>query len=554
MARVDPLDPDIVRSLALPAAYPDDPSAALGVEQIQTHLSHVFLTGDRVAKLRKAVDLAFVSFADRATRNADCLREVELNRRLAPGVYLGVSEVEVQSVDGPRRSYCLGPLQRDAQSLREDREHCVVMKRLPDNLDARSLVRDGALSTTAIDHAAALIARFHRANSLGRPAPFEAEEWWKRNWEPARANFDLIANSGCPGIDRTRVQTIAELNRHRFDERRPTVETRRVEGRAVHGHGDLHLQHIWYPELDGEPVIIDCVEFSESLRQIDGASEIAFLAMDLRFSGESALAERLLRQYASALDDFGLYDMVDLFVSYRAAVRAKVAALASTDSAIPPTQRDQETARALAYLELAAEALARRDPGPVLVVCGTVGSGKSTAAEALASQVGGALISSDRIRKQRLGRDPDEPTPAAEIASLYTPGRVAAVYDAVLERARRVSRSGRPAILDATFSRRPDRLRAQALAQELGSNCVLVELSCSARVASERVEARQRRASDASDAGPERVVPSRETFEPPSSDEWPAASIIRIDTDTPDWQRSLRDQIAARLVPDDAWS
>src|SRR5215470_2001141 len=92
-ASAQPIAPGLVRALASPRAYPADASRARGVAWVQTHLSHVFLTRDRVYKLRKAVDLGFVDFRARAARNADCLREVRLNRRLAPDVYLGVAPV-----------------------------------------------------------------------------------------------------------------------------------------------------------------------------------------------------------------------------------------------------------------------------------------------------------------------------------------------------------------------------------------------------------------------------------------------------------------------------
>ena len=68
---LEPIDPLILRSLAQPSAYPDDASAASGVEQIQTHISNLFLTRDRVYKLRKAVDLGFLDFTTRSERNTD---------------------------------------------------------------------------------------------------------------------------------------------------------------------------------------------------------------------------------------------------------------------------------------------------------------------------------------------------------------------------------------------------------------------------------------------------------------------------------------------------
>jgi hypothetical protein len=116
-----PLSPEVLAALATPRSYPHDPSARAGVQWIQTHISHVFLTGTRVYKFRKHVDLGFVRFAALEQRNADCLREVVLNRRLAPDVYLGVAPLE-DAPGGPR----VGPAAEDLAAL--PREHCVVMR------------------------------------------------------------------------------------------------------------------------------------------------------------------------------------------------------------------------------------------------------------------------------------------------------------------------------------------------------------------------------------------------------------------------------------------
>ena len=98
----EPLPAGLAEALARPEAHPLDASAAAGVRHVQTHISHVYLTGTRAWKLRKAAALGFVDFSTRAERNRDCAREVLLNRRLAPDVYLGVAPVEPTPVGGFR--------------------------------------------------------------------------------------------------------------------------------------------------------------------------------------------------------------------------------------------------------------------------------------------------------------------------------------------------------------------------------------------------------------------------------------------------------------------
>jgi aminoglycoside phosphotransferase family enzyme len=100
------LSEEALHALSGPSAYLDDPSAASGVEAIQTHISYVFLTRERVYKIRKPVDLGFLCFATRSERNDDCLNEIRLNRRIAPDVYLGVAANRRESAG--RRHY--GPV------------------------------------------------------------------------------------------------------------------------------------------------------------------------------------------------------------------------------------------------------------------------------------------------------------------------------------------------------------------------------------------------------------------------------------------------------------
>jgi aminoglycoside phosphotransferase family enzyme/predicted kinase/GNAT superfamily N-acetyltransferase len=534
------LSPEELTALAAPGAYPDDPSAALGVEQVQTHLSQVFLTGRRVYKFRKAVDLGFVCFTARAERNADCLREVALNRRLAPDVYLGVAPL----LHAPVR---IGPVAEalvHAPGAGPEAEHCVVMRRLPAGRDALTLLARGALSGAQIERAAAFIARFHEQHGLGTPAPFTPEQWRQRCVGPAQDNLRLLgaapaglfAGGAVAGLE-AGMQAFAEQHGDRF-------ERRRLAGRAVDGHGDLHLQHLWYERDDAEPIAIDCLEFSESLRCIDTAAEVAFLAMDLRYRGAAAQAERFLRVYARERDDFDLYAVVDYFASYRAAVRAKVASIAAMDAAIDPAQRARASESARRHLELAAQMLAARGRGALVLVGGIVGSGKSSAAAELADAAGAVVIASDRVRKRLAGVATAGRSGDRLDQGLYDPAHSERVYAGLLARAAPVLDSGRIALLDATWSRAANRERARRFARERGVRTFFIETRCTASVALERLARREAQGADPSDAGPAFHAHSAARFEPPT--EWPAAALRVVQTDRDDWRIALR-AIAADL-------
>lgn len=467
---VEPLDPAIVVGLGEPGAYPGDPSASAGMAHLQTHLSHVFLTGERAYKLRKAVSFDFVDFSRRAERNADCLRELRLNRRLAPDVYLGLAPLRV----GPG-GVRVGPLSDEptAPSV----EHCVVMRRLPEGRDALSLLQGGRLRADQVAAVAQLIARFHGAHRLA-PPPFSSGEWRARVEAPVRESFGELARSS-PGPGRAAPGALAARRAARFTrEAWPRFERRRARGRIVDGHGDLHLQHVWFETDASPPLPIDCLEFRDDYRCVDAASDVAFLAMDLTYRGRSDLAERFLADYAAHSDDFDLYGVVDYFIGYRAAVRAKVAALAAGDPGLSRDQRCGAARSARAHVALAARALEPRGGGRLCVVSGGPVAGRRRAALALAERTGGVLISAAGVRR-RLGRPGSAPPGAAGETDLRAAEQ--ALYRALCERADPVVGSGRVAILEAPFARAEQRAAVLAWARERGVRPLLLEVGRSAR-------------------------------------------------------------------------
>jgi aminoglycoside phosphotransferase family enzyme/predicted kinase len=515
--------------LQAPGAYPHDASAAAGVEWVQTHLSHVFLTRDRAYKLRKAVDLGFVCFATRAERNADCLRELALNRRLAPDVYLGVASIEI----GPGGAR-VGAL---SEALAGDREHCVAMRRLPAGRDGLALLERGSLAERALDRVAEVVAAFHAHHGLGRPAPFSPEAWLARCTGPVEENFALLAEAAGDLFPEALLERVRESSRGFEIQHAGRFEARRLAGRAVDGHGDLHLAHVWFETDTAEPIFVDCIEFNEALRRIDAAADVAFLAMDLRHRGASALAARFLRRYARESDDFDLYGVLDYFVGYRAAVRAKVASVAARDTAIDAAQRARAAESALRHLELAAGALGTTGRGGLVLVGGVVGTGKTSAAERIADTLGGVVISSDRVRKRLAGLAPGDRSGAEHDGGIYTAGWNDRVHAGLLARAEPVVASGRVAVLDATFASRAHRRRAREASAALGVRLRFVETRCRPDLVRERLARRAAEGVDASDAGPELLEHSRASFEPLLLEE--GIETLAVDTGDPGWREAL---------------
>src|SRR5690606_10986878 len=97
-------------------------------------------------------------------------------------------------------------------------------------------------------------------------------------------------------------------------------------------HGDLRAEHV----LPGPPTrIVDRLEFSRALREIDVADELAFLAMDLTALGAPEAARTLIAAYRQAGGDPGDDALIAFHAVYRAQVRAKVALLRAAQDGAP---------------------------------------------------------------------------------------------------------------------------------------------------------------------------------------------------------------------------
>ena len=229
-SRFEPTPSALLADLLRPSAYPDDPSAAEGVCRVQTHISNVFLTRDRVYKLRKAVDLGFVRFATLAQRNTDCVRELVLNRRLAPDVYLGVAPLVRE-----RDAFRVGDLAETIAPSSATREHCVVMRRLPDRRDALSLLERGRLRTRHVDAVAERVARFHEAHRLGGGARPARAEWLAHCTDPVRANVEALTPAAGVLLPRATLERVARLSSEFARAHADRFEARRRAGPRVGG-------------------------------------------------------------------------------------------------------------------------------------------------------------------------------------------------------------------------------------------------------------------------------------------------------------------------------
>ncbi len=250
--------------------------------------------------------------------------------------------------------------------------------------------------------------------------------------------------------------------------------------------------------LDRRPVLFDCLEFDPALATIDTFYDLAFLLMDLCHRDLRALAQRLLSGYLDATWDDGGVALLPLFLSVRAAIRAKVQGFAA-DLEEDAARRGCEIEAARAYLELALACLAP-EPARLVAIGGVSGTGKSTLARALAPALGRApgavLLRSDVIRKKLCGVAPTERLgPEA-----YDERVSRRVYRALMARATTLLVAGQAVIADAVFLDPGDRARVEQVARDHDVPFDGLWLSAPAAVLAERVEVRRADASDATAA------------------------------------------------------
>jgi uncharacterized protein len=512
-------------SSALPRCVQDllDPSAhsvpTRRVDLVQTHISFVLLADHRVHKIKKPVRFPFLDFSTLARRRHFCEEEVRLNRRLSPAVYLGVRPI----VATPRGH-------RFGRTARRAVEFAVEMIRLPDEDNAVVRLREGRLEDADVDRFAETVARFHAAARRGPAVDSFATP--RATTRLVRANLDELATFAGREIPRDAFAAVRRWTEDRLRGLSRAFARRLAERRSCDGHGDLQLGHFFVHDPGRRVSVIDCIEFNEAFRCADAAADVAFLVMDLERLGRRDLAARFANRYADLAADHGLFEVLDFWVVYRALVRAKVACLKSREREVSARERREARRDAAALVRLAARVASppRRAPEVVLVL-GPVGTGKSTVAWALSDRIGAPVVSSDVVRKALAGVGRTERARGARLARLYSDRTTDLVYRRLREHAAAIVRSGRSAILDATYPRREWRAQAVAAARAAGARVTIVVCELPPDEVDRRLAAREHDPTSVSDATREIARKLRATWEPVTADE--ADRVLRVDTTRP---------------------
>jgi aminoglycoside phosphotransferase family enzyme/predicted kinase len=512
MARTDPHEnlPPLVRGLLDPRAYPHP--VAVPIRLSETHVSWVLLTGEFAYKLKKPLRLDFLDYSTPDLRRRCCEEEVRLNRRHAPGLYLGVAAIG-GSPDAPRVE-AAGPAI----------EHAVKMRQFDASDELVALVAAGAASDADLRCLGGAIGELHARAAVAAPdTEYGSPAVVQR---VMRDNFAALGRLPADVRDASGLEPLAVAVAAEFERRRDLVASRRAGGRVRECHGDLHCGNV--VRWRGRLVPFDGIEFDDALRWIDVANDIAFLTMDLAERGHAGLARAALQGWLEDLGDFEALALLPFYEAARALVRAKVAALRVLLGS-PGDAPAQSYVQAADYLAWAAR---RLEPRRALLVltCGLSGSGKTWLADRIARRRGLLHVRSDVERKRLAGLGPLDDSGSPPDGGIYTLEFNERTYARLLDCARSAIEGGASLVVDAAFLRARERTAFLELARRLGAPAAVLHCRAPIEVLRERVRARRAAGHDASEADVALLERQQGYWEPLTG----AERAVALDVDTSD--------------------
>lgn len=493
------------------------------VEHIQTHASDIFIVSPYVYKVKKPVNLGFLDFSTLQRREFFCEREVELNRRLCDDIYLGV-----ESICEKNSGFCFNGEGKVV-------EYAVKMRQLDDRYFLKNLLKEDKAEKEDFIRVVEKLERFYREQEVSR----EVEENGKPVHVMESVDDNVKTSSDYIGktISAPVYGAIDRFNTKFFEEKNDLFLSRIEEGFIKDCHGDLHLEHI---NICPESICIyDCIEFNDKFRHIDIASDIAFLSMDLDFKGHPAFSDLCVREISERMNDSSMYELLDFYKCYRAFVRGKVESIKSGEDEVPEQERESSLEKAGQYFRLALKYALFGSRPCVIVVFGVIGTGKSTVANLISEELGAAVYSSDRTRKEITGKEPTERVKEGVGKGIYSPEITEKTYREIINRGFDNLGFRGVSVIDATFSKKEWRDKVREEAEETDTPCYFVETTIPENVIRERLTKREKKGDSVSDAGVDLLDKFLKGYEDPS--ELADDNYIRVDT------RGSTDEILSKV-------
>jgi uncharacterized protein len=445
--------PPLIQSMMQPEFYPHPVQEP--IQLLQTHISYVFLTGDFAYKVKKPVNFGFLDFSTLEQRQHFCAEELRLNQRAASELYLDVLPI-TQSGE----TFLLG-------NSGETVEYTLKMRQFPQDGLFLALFEQGLLTEQDMERFADELAKFH--------AKAQTSNYIDRFGEVAQVRLSVDENYQQTEkyIGGPQTQAQYEATKHYTDQffaEHADIFAQRVQDHFIREcHGDVHLRNVcrWNQKI----LLFDCIEFNEPFRFVDVMYDVAFAVMDIEARNRSDLANTFLNSYVEQTGDWEGLQVLPLYLSRQAYVRAKVGSFILDDPNIPESVRQESSAAAAEYYKLAWN-YTQPTPGQIVLMAGLSGAGKSTTARNLARRCRAIHLRSDAVRKH-LANIPLNQKGGDE---LYTPDMNQKTYDRLLNLGILLAQQGFTVILDAKYDRQA--LRASAINQAQAHQIPLKILHC----------------------------------------------------------------------------
>jgi len=494
-----------------PALYGPDVKS---VKVLETHISFVILTGEYAYKIKKPVNFGFLNFSSLEKRKYFCEKEIMLNKRLSPEIYLQVVAITKKNDH------------LEINGKGETIEYAVKMKEFPQEHIMKNLLRREKITKKKIEEICQILVNFYKKAKNSRYIDkFGTVEKISQNIDE---NFDQTRQMINSVISKKKFEFIKRANVTFLSSKKDIFEKRIKEKKIRDCHGDLHTGNI---VISDKIYIFDCIEFNERFRYSDVAADIAFLAMDLDFLNRPYLSSYLVEKYIEYSNDEDILDIINFYKCYRAYVRGKVAGFKLNEC--DEGQREKIIKEAKRYFDLSyyyANLLLKDNSidkkTKMFITCGLTGTGKSVVAGKLAIDYSAKIISTDILRKEIANLDKYTRVYEKYGEGLYSPEKINFVYKKAIKMAENCLSKNKNCIIDATFQKKKHRDMAYRLAKDKNANFLIVECVSSEKEVKERLRKRAENQRSISDGRWEIYLEQRKVFEPLSKDE----KFIRFDT------------------------
>ncbi len=488
--------PPLIHQMLRPSFYPHWTQEAITL--VQTHTAYVLLTGAYAYKIKKPVNYGFLNYSTLAARKHYVAEEILLNRRTAPEIYLAA--VPIYQADN----------QFSFAETGHPIEYAVKMKQFPQGSLFSELLDQGKLTPDIMQALAHEVATFHQHTATDKYIQTFGQV------AQIRQAFDENYTQSQPYVGRGQTQQQLQETQAYTDQAFATWENRfqsRIQHHKIREcHGDLHLSNIcrWQNRI----FLFDCIEFNEAFRYVDTMYDVAFTVMDCDAHGHRGLGNAFLNTYLEDTGDWQGMEVLPLYLSRQAYVRAKVTSFLLDDKTVPPEQRQQLQTQAQAYYTQAWQ-YTQQQTGQLILMSGLSGSGKSTVAQQLARLMGAIYIRSDAVRKHLAGI----PLRQKGEASLYTPVMTEKTYHRLEQLGLRLAGLGHRVILDAKYDRMATRQSVLTQANTMHIPASIVVCETPLDVLQQRLQQRQGDIADATaellssqQAMAESLTPEEETI------------------------------------------